>query len=199
MTPDPDPRVPDGFMAEPEPKSRLGCFAALPAFLLLLAALYLWTGTAALPVIHAQLLAGSRSGAVDAPVPALPAPTGAIGSVLLGGFATWYTTPGLTAAAGPVLRDVLGPDWRGQWVEVESGSRSVTVRISDWCACRNRHGLPTLIDLSDAAFRELAPLSAGVVRVSIEIGPAPHEADDRMRVEDGGPQPTLPATSTEGG
>lgn len=116
-----------------------------------------------------------------------------MGSVLLGGYATWYATPGLTAAAGPELRGALG-DWRGQWVTVESGRRSVTVQITDWCACGERHGIPTLLDLSDAAFQELAPLSAGVVRVSIEIDPPPHEADERMREEVRDP---LPQTSTE--
>jgi hypothetical protein len=121
-----------------------------------------------------------------------PTPTGAIGTVLLGGYATWYETPGLTAAAGPVLRDVLG-DWRGQYVTVEGDGASVTVRLTDFCACRDRHGLPTLLDLSDAAFSELAPLSAGVIRVSIEIDPPEHEADRRMRLEDR----ELPATDQE--
>jgi hypothetical protein len=120
-------------------------------------------------------------------------PTGAIGTVLLGGYATWYATPGYTAAAGPVLRDVLG-DWRGQWITVESGDRSVTLQLTDWCACGERHGLPTLLDLSDAAFSELAPLSAGVVRVSIEIDAPPDPRDDAMRDE---VRDVLPATSTE--
>lgn len=118
-----------------------------------------------------------------------PQPTGAIGTVLLGGYATWYETPGLTAAAGPLLRSALG-DWRGQWITVESEGRSVTVQVLDACACGNRHGIPTLLDLSDAAFAELADLSVGVIRVSIEIDPHEHPDDARMRLED---RP-LPAT-----
>lgn len=121
---------------------------------------------------------------------------GAIGTALIGGWAAWYEDPrhprGLYAAAGPVLREALGKGWRGQLVEVESGSRSVTVRLSDWCACATRRGLPTLIDLSRDAFSELADPSLGIVRVSIELDPPRDPADDRMRVEDGGP--TLPPT-----
>jgi len=95
---------------------------------------------------------------------------GEIGTVLLGGWATWFDDgPGLYAAAGPVLRDVLGEDWRGQRVTV-CADACVRVVLSDWCACGERHGDPTLLDLSPAAFRRLAPLSAGVVRVSIEYG-----------------------------
>jgi rare lipoprotein A (peptidoglycan hydrolase) len=41
------------------------------------------------------------------------------------------------------------------------------VRLVDWCACGPRHGRPTLLDLSDDAFRQLAPLSQGVVAVKI--------------------------------
>jgi hypothetical protein len=133
-----------------------------------------------------------RGASVPATSLAAGAPTGAIGTVLLGGYATWYKTPGLTAAAGPVLRDVLG-DWRGQWITVEGDGASVTVQLTDWCACGERHGLPTLLDLSDAAFSELADLSAGVIRVAIEIDPPEHEADRRMRLEDR----ELPATDQE--
>lgn len=146
---------------------------------------------AALLAVVVTLLSGawrqpalSSEGSIvpDASEPALTA-EGAVGSVLLGGYATWYATPGLTAAAGPELRGALG-DWRGQWVTVESGRSSVTVQITDWCACGERHGIPTLLDLSDAAFQELAPLSTGVVRVSIEIDPPEHPDDARMRLED---------------
>jgi rare lipoprotein A (peptidoglycan hydrolase) len=39
----------------------------------------------------------------------------------------------------------------------------VVVSLSDWCLCKNGR----LIDLSDDAFRQLAPLSVGVLRVTI--------------------------------
>jgi len=103
-----------------------------------------------------------------------------VGSVLLGGWATWYDDgDGLYAAAGPVLREVLG-DWRGQRVTV-CADACVRVVLRDSCACGERHGDPTLLDLSPAAFRRLAPLSAGVARVSIEVG---------------GPLMTLPETDS---
>ncbi len=87
-----------------------------------------------------------------------------IALVLLTGQATWYGTgPGAGhAAAGPELRNALGPDWRGTRLEVCHAGRCVMVTVDDWCACGDK-----LIDLSDEDFTELAPLSAGIVRVTI--------------------------------
>ena len=82
----------------------------------------------------------------------------------LEGTASWYATPGLTAAAGPALRT---PGWRGSLVRVTAGSRSVVVRLTDWCQCHRGTRRERVIDLSDAAFAELAPLSAGLVRVTV--------------------------------
>jgi rare lipoprotein A (peptidoglycan hydrolase) len=70
----------------------------------------------------------------------------------------------MIAAAGPALRGYLGRHWRGTLVSVCSG-RCVVVRLSDWCLCTGNGG--RLIDLSDDAFAQLAPLSRGVIRVSI--------------------------------
>lgn len=90
-----------------------------------------------------------------------------VGTPLIGGQATWYDAPSRTdAAAGPDLRF---DGWRGSWVRVTSGERSVTVRLTDWCACQERNGRPTVIDLDDEAFAELAPLSRGVITVEVEI------------------------------
>lgn len=94
----------------------------------------------------------------------------------LRGVATWYDAPTRRdAAAGPALRDALGSDWRGRWVTVSAAGRSTLVRLTDWCACGDRHGSPTVLDLDDAAFARLAPLGTGVldVVVSWESGPAP--------------------------
>ncbi len=46
-----------------------------------------------------------------------------------------------------------------------------SIAIVDVCACGDRSGSPTLIDLSPFAFRDFAPLSRGVVRISMEILP----------------------------
>lgn len=92
---------------------------------------------------------------------------GQVGTPLIGGQATWYNAPSRKdAAAGPDLRF---DGWRGSWVRVTSGERSVTVQLTDWCACGDRNGRPTVIDLDDAAFAELAPLSRGVLDVEVEI------------------------------
>jgi len=57
------------------------------------------------------------------------------------------------------------------WVRVSrvtSGEvRSTVVRVVSFCACMKRGGRPS-IDMSPAAFRELGPLSRGVLRVTVE-------------------------------
>jgi len=85
------------------------------------------------------------------------------------GTATWYAawymhTGDLVGAAGPLIR--VG-DWRGRIVQVCYESSCVNVRLVDWCACGDRGSLPTLIDLSPAAFSALAPQSIGVIRVRV--------------------------------
>lgn len=85
------------------------------------------------------------------------------------GVATYQPLPGLFASAGPVLR-ALGINV-GQLVRVcrlEAGQTCVSVRI--WpggCWCKRRPGGPTLLDLSELAFIQLAPLSQGVVAVEV--------------------------------
>ena len=91
----------------------------------------------------------------------------------LGGVATWHATgrDGFYAAAGPALRRAIGPNWRGSHVLVAryGTTKGVEVVLNDWCACGDRHGYSTLLDLSDEAFRALAPLSRGVIRVAVDI------------------------------
>jgi hypothetical protein len=144
------------------------------------------------PASLAGVMVGSSAVGSDAPYPeptllpatGTPQPSGAIGTALIGGWASWFDVgPGYYAAAGPLLREALG-DWRGQYVTVEGDGASVTVQLSDWCACGSRHGVPTIIDLSWDAFAELADPALGIVRVSIEIDPAEHPDDRRMRLED---------------
>lgn len=102
----------------------------------------------------------------------------------LQGVATWYDAPSRTdAAAGPALRLWLGKGWRGTWVRVSSGGSFVSVRLTDYCACGPRHGQDTLLDLDDLAYGKLAPLSSGVVSVTVET------MDDE-------PLPVLPQTDT---
>lgn len=114
-----------------------------------------------------------------------PGPTGGIGTALVGGWATYYATCSECAAAGPLLQAALGPDWQGSWVTVESDHGKVLLRLVTSCACGDRRGQPTIIDVSIPAFNELSAIPAGadtdpgLVAVSIELP---------------GPRPTLPAT-----
>lgn len=80
------------------------------------------------------------------------------------GYATWYDDgPGLYGAV---------PSWHyGDTpypVQVCHLQRCVTVIVRDYCACGDRGSGATVIDLSPAAFSQLAPLSRGVISVRIE-------------------------------
>ena len=78
------------------------------------------------------------------------------------GLASWFRSPRGVSAAGPALRTALGPGWRGRQVSVCAGPACITVVLGDWCACSRR-----VIDLDDNQFARLAPLSRGVVEVSV--------------------------------
>jgi hypothetical protein len=105
-----------------------------------------------------------------------PAVRGASSTWAVAGGATWYDWRPGEAAAGPLLRDMLG-DWRGRLVRVSVKGKSVVVRLTDWCACGPRHGTPTLIDLDVRSFEALAPRSVGVLSVIVSPVdvPAPPE------------------------
>ena len=123
-------------------------------------------------------LASASTGA--RPNPALPDPVGSVAKTpphpkltghRVSGSATWYCQTGVSAchnaypgglyaAAGPELR--VGA-WRGRQVRVCSGGDCVWVRLIDWCACGGSH----VIDLYSDAFRQLAPLNAGALRVTV--------------------------------
>lgn len=92
----------------------------------------------------------------------------------MAGVATWYAYVQGQAAAGPALRALLGPSWRGTVVTVTAGGGpAVQVRLTDWCACADRPGGPTVIDLDRRDFAALAPPSRGVVQVVVHGGTAP--------------------------
>ena len=136
-----------------------------------------------IPVIRETLPGPTRppraSGPGKAPLPivvekeAPPVARNGVGE--LRGRASWYCLPGVSAcmavhptggmyaAAGPSLRSAIGPNWRGQTVRVCSGGSCVSVVLADWCAC----GAGYAIDLYSDAFRQLGPLSAGVIPVTV--------------------------------
>lgn len=115
----------------------------------------------------------------ETPVRAVSSPEGAQGlassgeSAIASGLASWYPANGLIAAVN---------SWRfgdtPYRVTVTSGGSSVVVLVSDYCQC----GGNRIIDLSDDAFRRLAPLSKGLIQVTVLYGP----------------MPTLPPTDTGG-
>lgn len=93
-------------------------------------------------------------------------PAGGIGDTAgaLRGQATWYDDgPGLYAAAGPKLRALI-PGYLGRYVEVCARGVCLRLRLvtSCWCVPNSR-----IVDLSPEAFSRLAPLSQGIVSVSV--------------------------------
>lgn len=91
------------------------------------------------------------------PVTEATIPPAAVAS--MSGTASWYRWHVGEAAAGPALRR---GDWRGRIVTV-CAARCIRVRLTDWCQCYGAR----LIDLDARSFAQLAPLSAGLVRVQI--------------------------------
>jgi hypothetical protein len=86
------------------------------------------------------------------------------------GVATWYRYKRGQAAAGPALRAALGKHWRGKTVFVCVGKRCAKVRLTDWCACGDRNGVPTVIDLDIRTFDHLSNPARGVIRVTVSVG-----------------------------
>jgi hypothetical protein len=70
---------------------------------------------------------------------------------LIKGVSTWYDYHEGQAAAGPRLREGLGPHWRGQTVKVCSDTDCVSVVLTDWCACQPDKRVIDL-DVHDFAF-----------------------------------------------
>lgn len=89
----------------------------------------------------------------------------------LTGVATYYDYHRGQAAAGPLLRRFLGPNWRGDKVTVCSGARCLVVRLTDWCACKVT-GQRRLIDLDrrDWSYLGRGHLGMGLLKVSVSRG-----------------------------
>jgi hypothetical protein len=136
---------------------------------------------AAPPFVAATALMSSASPWVPRDLPASEAavPPGAQLPVTasmggtIAGIATWFASPQNVSAAGPALRRALGPGWRGSHVRVCSGGRCAVTTLGDACWCPDRRGVPVVIDLDDDVFARLAPLSRGVIAVTIGAVPAP--------------------------
>jgi rare lipoprotein A (peptidoglycan hydrolase) len=77
------------------------------------------------------------------------------------GRASWYAARGNVAAVHSWRRG--DEPYR---VRV-CASRCVNVTVADWCQCFIGSSRERLIDLSDDAFRKLAPLSVGLLRVTV--------------------------------
>lgn len=121
---------------------------------------------AAMPVIGSQPVLQVES----APAPRTVEVAGHID-----GTATWYCGNGspCTRGYGPSdLVAAIDPTTgigKGAVVTVSHAGRSVTVRIVDVCLCRDRR----VIDLTSGAFKRLAPLSVGVIDVTLSTaGPS---------------------------
>lgn len=124
------------------------------------------------PVLPEVTPIPSRVPPITPQVPPITPPKLNLSSVR--GSSTWYCLAGVSrcpagysggryAAAGPALRRALG-DWRGKTVFVSyAGSKPISVKLVDWCACKGDR----VIDLFGDAFAKLAPRSRGVIPVTV--------------------------------
>lgn len=98
------------------------------------------------------------------------------------GTASWFPARGFQGAV-PWWKAGQRPVWATVSRFADGRTYSVTVLVTGFCQCLQGQPGERVIDLSDDAFRQLAPLSAGLIRVTLEVGTA---------------GPPLPATSTGG-
>ena len=115
------------------------------------------TLTTATPAPVASPSASSVPSATPVRIPALTER-----AVAVTGTASWFASPIGVSAAGPALRTALGSGWRGTHVTVCSAGRCAVTVLGDWCACPRR-----AIDLDAPVFAALAPLSQGLVEVTV--------------------------------
>jgi len=82
----------------------------------------------------------------------------------ISGFASWYCRAGISpctyghpdgsgfdafAAAGPALREAIGPDWRGRVIKVDG----IKVKLIDWCQCYQGEPNEKLLDLYNDVYK----------------------------------------------
>ena len=122
-----------------------------------------------------QLHGPGLTGSVLRPAPRVPAvkadpPT--LGASLTTGTATWYCGSGSRCTRGYGPSDMVAAIdtdtgyRKGDRVTVRHAGKAVTVRIVDVCGCAGAR----VIDLTSGAFRRLAPLSRGVIPVTLSAG-----------------------------
>ena len=90
-------------------------------------------------------------------------PCCASSTVTAKGWATYQPGTGLWGSPSQLVYD-----WTGSHVRVCGPLACRSIETRGWCACGERHGERTLIDLSEEAFAVLCgDLSAGVCRVEV--------------------------------
>jgi len=121
------------------------------------------------PLLFAVLLL--VPGAVAAPVAPVPATT-------VTGTASFYGEAyrGRTTASGLPFDPgaMTAACWHlplGSRARVTHGERSVVVKITDRGPARRLYREGRVIDLSEAAFARLAPVSLGLIAVTVELEP----------------------------
>jgi hypothetical protein len=139
-------------------------------------------GGAPSPVAAQQLVVGTSG-------PSAPATSG-IGTALMGGTLS-YVDP----SYGPLYLALPFP--RGTVATVCGPADCVLRRSTDFGPDQRIHP-DRIADLSARDWMVVCgqPLSAGLCAGTVELEPPIAPADDRMRIEDGGPVFTLPPTDT---
>jgi hypothetical protein len=204
VTLDPDPlHTPDEPLRRFRRQRRSGC-SVLPFLAVLVFGLAATMSTSDFPAtsegLRMPVTAGSGSSAASL-VPGAPHGDGRATTALGGapppdtgtapqlaalsytGRASWYAASGHQAAV-PWWKAGQEPLWAVVSRFADGRTYSVTVLITGWCQCYVGTDRERVVDLSDGAFAQLAPLSVGLIRVTMELT---------------GNGPGLPATSTKEG
>jgi len=104
----------------------------------------------------------------EPPRPAKAADTPTVSKRSISGLASWYCRAGISpctyghpdgsgfnafAAAGPALREAIGPDWRGRVITVDG----IRVKLIDWCQCYQGEPNEKLLDLYYDVYKRTGP------------------------------------------
>jgi hypothetical protein len=117
--------------------------------------------------------ARSLAPSVTATMPAVDEASARTAAGTITGIATWFRSPQGVSAAGPALRSALGPGWRGTSVQVCHDERCVVTVLGDFMRADR------LVDLDAPLFARLAPLSVGVLAVTLTVIPEPPPTSTR--------------------
>lgn len=119
------------------------------------------------PQVRAEALGSARPGAAREVPVRLRAAAGGVSQTTTG-LASWFDAKGYQGAV-PWWKPGQDAVWATVTRFAAGHTYSTTVLVTGFCQCLQGHPGARAIDLSRLAFSELAPLSMGLIRVTVDV------------------------------